>query len=200
MENKLCRELLEAVLDPNKDKSDVIDKLQTIIEEAPGEAIGYRGQWMGWEPIMDEYPSFEESLTKSVITSDLRHRRLNVRSFPSWNIIWFWTTMLAPTFAARRQSTSFGIGVTTELEKFFRAGWEARGMVEDADELSRMVGNENSHTGNANSERDTKGENGEQVCVFDSQLFFLTHDYLPPTAFSSEVDTVRVRKTHQNTR
>jgi hypothetical protein len=156
-EPKLSRELLEAVLDPNKEKSDTVDRLLTIrgkmAEEDPTlqrtdeevlEVVSrsYKaGEWMNFGQLIEESTVIQgvinetcDSLRPSPETckrEDLpRLKEMMARINEDY----------ANVADAQPAEFFFRNRVRTQMEKFFRAGWEARGMAESAEQLKQMTG------------------------------------------------------------
>jgi hypothetical protein len=135
----LSPQLLEAVLDPAKDRSDVVDRLQTITNEArDGQPTGYIGQWVGFQEIVDESP-----ILQGVVESTLDHLMVSPEEMKK-ELIDDFIRMGFDEDAierARVMDTRFFFrnALLVHLEKWFRAGWEARGAVENDEQLKRMT-------------------------------------------------------------
>jgi hypothetical protein len=155
IEAKLSRELLEAVLDPEKERSDTVHKIQTIHENIPetlsddpliagieAERAFDTGQWLGWQNIIEDSPLLQSVVdeacarlsptAETVKGEDMPFiRKLMVRIYGHGEAAEFVEDM-PPEFYFRNR-------VMTQLERFFRAGWEARGMVEEAEQLKKLM-------------------------------------------------------------
>jgi hypothetical protein len=155
LEAKLSRELLEAVLDPEKERSDTAHQIQTIhdnisetlsddplIAGMEAERAFDTGQWLGWQSLIEDSPLLQsvvdEACARLSPTAETAKgedmpliRKLIVRIYGPGEAAEF-VEHMPPEFYFRNR-------VMTQLEKFFRAGWEARGMVEEAEQLKKLM-------------------------------------------------------------
>src|SRR5262245_35300687 len=121
---KLTREILEAVFDTAKELGDVVDKAKTKIDQyhAGGGPEVYG--WMGFHEIVDSSPFLQQRVLSAIdflrCTGDeMRHS----------------VAQYLPSGAKEIFSDEeiMRIRFLSELEQWFRAGWEARGAADQAE-------------------------------------------------------------------
>jgi len=158
-EPNLTRELLEAVLDPHKVESDTADIFRTIaaklLESPDADApidsglllsrYARQSEWQNFQQLIDE-SRFLQSVVdevcdllrpdpESIKREDLKTLERTLEEHPILRKVLPGADGEAEIFFRNR--------VITELERFFRAGWEARGAAEEAATLNRLMGRRN---------------------------------------------------------
>jgi hypothetical protein len=145
-EAKLTRELLEQVLAPAKERADLIDALTTIVnEEKSGEKIdSYTNQWNDFQRLVNESP-----IASAIVDEACDFLRPDAETMKREDLKAMVHFMGDEGISGTEEILSrgrqmdpevfFRNRVVVQLEQFFRAGWEARGNVEQANILKRMA-------------------------------------------------------------
>jgi hypothetical protein len=137
-EPKLTREMLEAVLDRAKLESDFLHAIEIKTRtQSKGRLSAGLGPWDEWQ---DFFRLIEQSpALKAAVDAFCDLLKPNPETMREEQLRTYSGTELESLIRQINPEELFRPRVLTTLQLFFRAGWEARGAAEQAEQLRRMT-------------------------------------------------------------